>query len=250
MKIALAGTGNVATVLGRLFSRAGHNIVSVSGRNLAHAECLAKELGAKACSFAAIDDADIIIIAVSDGAIEDCAKEIIYKCPMVHTAGSVPSAVLRPFSEQHGVLYPLQSLRKEMEYLPEIPFLVNGSDETVTLVLEELCNSVPAQARRCDDESRRRIHLSAVIVSNFTNHLYALAEKFCNESNTDFSLLHPLIEETATRLKYASPSALQTGPAVRNDATTIDAHLQLLRDDERLREVYAFITNSIRFRLH
>jgi len=44
------------------------------------------------------------------------------------------------------------------------------------------------------DEQRLKFHLNAIFVSNFSNHLYALSEKFCAEEKLDFSLLKPLIK--------------------------------------------------------
>ncbi len=44
MKIVLIGSGNVATVLGRLFKKSGHVIQDVVSKNLDHAKTLADEL--------------------------------------------------------------------------------------------------------------------------------------------------------------------------------------------------------------
>ena len=245
MKIALAGTGNVATVLGRLFKQAGHTIVSVSGRDPVKAAQLASLLGAQSFELPRTSpDAEIIIIAVSDDAINKLLKGR-FSIPVVHTAGSVPSSILAEYGNEYGVIYPLQSLRKEMQHLPEIPFLINGSDEKVMTSLHNLCNSVSLKVVECSDVERLKLHLAAVLVSNFTNHLYQLAEEYSIKNNISFNLLHPLIEETAMRLKHASPSALQTGPAVRNDRKTIEAHLQLLEQDEKLSAVYQFMTKNI-----
>jgi hypothetical protein len=52
-----------------------------------------------------------------------------------------------------------------------------------------------------------------VIVSNFTNHLYALAAEYCKKERTDFSLLVPLIKEVAERIEIYEPESMQTGPA-------------------------------------
>ena len=51
-----------------------------------------------------------------------------------------------------------------------------------------------------NDEERLKLHVAAVIVSNFTNHLYAIAEEFCTSEHVDFNLLKPLIMETANRI--------------------------------------------------
>jgi hypothetical protein len=92
---------------------------------------------------------------------------------------------------------------------------------------------------------RVKLHLAAVMVNNFTNHLYALMETYCREEGLDFHLLLPLIKETASRLDDVSPSKTQTGPAVRNDTTTIEKHLDLLQKYPQLKRMYELFTESI-----
>jgi hypothetical protein len=77
------------------------------------------------------------------------------------------------------------------------------------------------------------------------NHLYALAESYCNNEGINFDLLIPLIKETAERIDFISPSQSQTGPALRNDRTTIEKHLELLKKYPRLKNIYETFTESI-----
>ncbi|HET7361161.1 MAG TPA: DUF2520 domain-containing protein, partial [Salinimicrobium sp.] len=60
-----------------------------------------------------------------------------------------------------------------------------------------------------------------------------------------FEILQPLIQETAEKVKASSPEKMQTGPAVRNDQTTINAHLNLLSSPEE-KEIYTLLTKAIR----
>src|SRR5690242_21497823 len=48
------------------------------------------------------------------------------------------------------------------------------------------------------DEQRMKLHLAAVIVNNFVNHLYAMAEMYCKKEGLDFYLLLPLRSEEHT----------------------------------------------------
>jgi len=95
------------------------------------------------------------------------------------------------------------------------------------------------------DKERMKLHVAAVIVSNFTNHLYKLAEDYCKKEGLDFKQLIPLIEETAQRLKAISPSDTQTGPAVRRDDPTIQQHLSILERYPHLKKIYEMMTESI-----
>src|SRR4051812_9753756 len=129
MKITIIGTGNVATVLGRLLKKAGYEILQVYGRNLTKVEKLADELQSAAChEWSKIDtQAELYLIALSDRALYDLHKNLELRDRLVvHTAGSVPMHILSKVSRNYGVLYPLQTLRKELPVLTEIPLLVDG----------------------------------------------------------------------------------------------------------------------------
>jgi predicted short-subunit dehydrogenase-like oxidoreductase (DUF2520 family) len=87
--------------------------------------------------------------------------------------------------------------------------------------------------------------VAAVVVSNFVNHLYSLAEDYCRKEGLDFKQLLPLIEETASRLKDTLPNEAQTGPAIRHDSETIQKHLELLKTHPQLKNIYVLLTESI-----
>jgi predicted short-subunit dehydrogenase-like oxidoreductase (DUF2520 family) len=248
MNVAIIGSGNTASVLGRLFKQKQYNIVQVASRNVTHAKVLADELGAKHTDMNGLIDitADIYIVAVSDSAITDCLHFLkVDDKPIVHTAGSVSKNILKLASRNYGVLYPLQTLRKEMTDIPEIPLLIDANNETTLSILSDFAHKISQKVKIVDDESRLKIHLAAVVTNNFTNHLYALAENYCKSEHLDFDLLKPLIKETASRIEDLSPSKIQTGPAVRNDVKTIDKHMNLLNDYPELKALYLKLSNSI-----
>jgi predicted short-subunit dehydrogenase-like oxidoreductase (DUF2520 family) len=248
MEIVIIGTGNTATVLGRKLKAAGHKIVQVFGRDSHAASKLAYELGTESTNYWNIvyRDADLYILAVSDIAVEEVLHELrLPDKTIVHTAASVPKNILKGSAEHFGVFYPLQSLKKEVDYVPDIPMVIDASDESTFKTLKLLAHSISSQVVEADDEKRMKLHLAAVIVNNFVNHLYALAEAYCKKEGLDFYLLLPLIAETASRLNDIPPSQSQTGPAIRNDRVTIKRHLELLRDYPELRQFYELFTESI-----
>lgn len=249
MEIVMIGSGNVAAVLGRKFRAAGHNILQVYSRNASEASKLAYEWDTESTNYKSLINpgADVYIIAVSDDAIEDVAGGL--KLPgkvVAHTAASVPKEVLEKVSAHYGVFYPLQSLRKEMPELPDTPVFFDGNDEKSKNILSALARSISAEnVRQADNNERAKLHVAAVIVSNFTNHLYTLAEDYCRQEGLDFSQLLPLITETASRVKEISPRLSQTGPASRHDGETIHRHLELLKDHPQLKNIYILLTESI-----
>lgn len=248
MKIVLIGSGNVATVLGRLIVQKGHSVKQVISQDINNAQKLAAELQASyADTSATVDmDSDLVIISISDSNLEFILSEFKdNRKPVVHTAGGVSKEVLQKYSDNYGVLYPVQSLRREMKEIPRIPFLIDGSSEEMTRFVENFAKTISDEVNRANDEERIRLHLAAVIVCNFTNYMYSIAEDYCKNEKVDFNILKPLIMETAQRVMEHSPSEVQTGPAIRKDIQTMDKHLRLLVKYPKLRTTYLRITDSI-----
>jgi len=248
MNVLLIGSGNTATVFGKLIANAGHRIVQVWSRNQKHADELANQLNAESIKTLKdlTSDAEICIIAVSDLVIPEIADQLRFKKKvLVHTAGSVSMSVLKNSSPNYGVLYPLQSLNKNMVGLPEIPILIDGNSDDVKALLIDFASSFSSKVSLANDETRMQMHLSAVIVSNFSNHLYALTESYCAKHQLNFQLLHLIIAEVANRLGTGSAYDLQTGPARRGDDLTVQKHLHMLKEEPDLQKLYQLFTESI-----
>lgn len=253
MRIVMIGSGNAASVLSRHISEMNHQIVQVYNRTESAGKALAGSLGSVFIDdpHQITDEADLYIVALSDNALFDLSSWLPpLKKLVVHTAGSVSKELLQPVALNYGVLYPLQSLNAAIKSTPSIPFLVDASSPENLAFLYDFAKSLSADVEVASDEDRRAMHLAAVIVNNFTNHLYAVAEKFCEASHINFRLLLPLIGETVNRLEYLPAGRLQTGPAFRNDNSTIDRHLQMLAKHPELAVLYGTLTESIRLFHH
>ena len=248
MKVTIIGSGNVATVLGKMIKNGGHDIVEVAGRNKNEVKKLTAELLAvENYNLDKIEGlSDIYIIAVSDKAINEIASQLrLTNQLVVHTAAAVPANVLEQCSSSYGVIYPLQTLNKEGNTIPPMPLLVNGNNENTTKQLLKFCSQLSENVQVATDEERLKLHLCAVLASNFTNHLFALTQKYCTDNGIDFNLLIPIIEETVNRIKTHNAANVQTGPAIRNDANTLDKHRTLLSDNATLLSLYNALTKSI-----
>ena len=236
-------------MLGRKFKAAGHNIAQIFSRNASAASALAYEFNSESTNYKSMvsKNADVYIIAVSDDAIEEIVQDLYIPGKVVaHTAASVPKEILKTVSAHYGVFYPLQTLRKEMAILPDIPVFFDGSDSLAKSRLEGLAHSIAnVKVVQAGDDDRLKLHIAAVFVSNFVNHLYVLAEEYCEKEGLEFKQLLPLIEETAHRLKTSSPKMSQTGPALRHDKETIEKHLELLKQHPQLKNIYVLLTESI-----
>lgn len=252
MKIVLVGAGNVATILGKVILNAGHEIVQVLNRNENHAKELANLFNASYGSFktTAYKDADIYLLAITDTALYHLDQYVqLGNKLVIHTAGSVSKEVLKNVSSRYGILYPLQSLIKSAEEATEIPLLVDGSNDETRAVIREFAGTLSNNVSMADDQERLKFHVAAVLVNNFTNHLFAIADEFCKKENISFEKLYPLMDETIRRIKHVSPQSVQTGPAIREDIYTLGKHLQILSAHPDLKYLYLKLSESI-LKLH
>lgn len=244
----MLGSGNTATVLCEVIVKAGHDIVQVVSRNEEHAKILASSYFATTAPMKAAElaDADIYIVALNDAALDHIGEIPGLKNKLVvHTAGAVSITALKDCTNTYGVLYPLQTLSKFSEHIPEIPFLVDGNDKETLHRILGFAKSISDKVIEANDTERLNYHVAAVFVSNFTNHLFALAEIFCGKERLDFKTLIPIIEETTLRAKGNSPFLTQTGPAIRDDVFTLNRHLQALTSNPDLKYIYLKLSESI-----
>lgn len=249
MDIVIIGSGNTAAILGRKLKAAGHHIVQIFGRNTMAASDLAYELDTESTNYwnVVTQSAELYIIAVSDIAIEEVLKEFQFsRKTIVHTAAAVSKEILKNASPNYGVFYPLQTLKRDSKHLPDTPIVIDASNEDTFYKLLRLGESISTKVVHGNDEMRLKLHLSAVFCNNFSNHLYRLMEDYCRKENIDFTLLIPLIAETGLRVIEMPPSKAQTGPAIRNDLTTIENHKALLQQHPHLKAFYEMFTESIR----
>ncbi len=192
-----------------------------------------------------IKEADLYIIGIPDDAIAAFSETLPLKNKLVvHTSGSVSMEALSERNRK-GVFYPLQTFSKNREVnFNTIPICIEAKEEADLELLTNLGNSLSEKVVEIDSDERSKLHLAAVFVNNFVNHLYAIGDDILGNNELSFDLLHPLIEETASKVKTLSPSEVQTGPARRGDQKTIEKHLHLLKEGPES-ELYQQLTESL-----
>ncbi len=251
-KTVIIGSGNVATHLALALHAKGENIVQVYSRNMANAKALADRVGE--CSAVSdladvVADADLYIISVKDDAIENIAEVLANKIKsetiVIHTAGSVPLTILSKHVSRAAVLYPMQTFTKSRELdFSQIPCFLEATDADAFCIVEAMARTISNKVFTADSDKRKALHLSAVFACNMVNHCYHLAEHILDEAGLDFSLLYPLISETADKAQTMSPYLAQTGPMVRYDQTVMDRQKAMLHDED-MKEIYEAMARSI-----
>ncbi|MEP0134345.1 MAG: DUF2520 domain-containing protein [Eudoraea sp.] len=245
LSIVLLGTGNLAKHLfDELKDKGNIKIKQVYGRNKKALSYFQKD-ALTTTNFNSIEEASIYIIAVSDDAITTVSEGLINKKGVLtHTSGSVAISAL-PSSARRGVFYPLQTFSaNRVVNFKEVPICVEAENNKDLEVLKKLASSLSGKVLEVSSSQRKDLHLAAVFVNNFTNHLYQIGQEICEKSQISFSVLGPLILETALKIKTLSPQEAQTGPAIRNDNGTIEKHMKSLQNKNH-KDIYSILSNSI-----
>jgi len=250
MRVCIIGAGNVAFHLWKAFSRSPEiQLLPLVVRNEGKARQL---FGSGHPFFVSTDlrglDADLFILAVADQAIEDVLT--IFQFPeqsiVVHTSGSTD---MRLFDQKgfrnYGVIYPLQTLSSGRQVVySDLPFLLEGSDSNVLGHLKSVVSSISHRIQSLNSEDRFHVHLAAVFASNFTNHMLRISNQILAEKGLPADLLEPLAKETLEKALSLGPDLAQTGPAHRNDLSTLNRHLAAL-SEENQREIYQSVSRHI-----
>lgn len=248
--VVIIGAGNLATQLALALAEKGIRIQQVYSHTAKSAKELANKVSTDFTNNLSqlVTDADLYIIAVKDSTILTVLEnlELDENRLIVHTAGSIPMNILEGFSLNYGVFYPLQTFSKSRKInFSDIPICIEANHPGNFLKLEKLGEKLSTSVNQINSEERKTLHLSAVFVNNFVNHLYAIGADILQDKKLDINLLKPLIRETAEKIETLHPLEAQTGPAKRNDRNIINQHLKMLQDHPEFRKIYSFVTESI-----
>ena len=252
MDVSFIGSGNLAWHLAPALDNVGYTVKEVYSQNPKHAASLVGRLyqaDVKASLDFSTSPSDIFIIAVTDDAIRGIAQEIILpeEAILVHTSGSQPLSVLGYAATPNtGVFYPLQTFSKAKKVdFKDIPIFIESDDEDVIKALTKMGKALESKVKRITSHDRKALHVAAVFASNFSNHMLTIAQEIATKNGLDFEVLKPLIAETLNKSLAIDPKKAQTGPAKRGDFEILDNHLEFLKDEPELAEIYKIVSQHI-----
>jgi predicted short-subunit dehydrogenase-like oxidoreductase (DUF2520 family) len=250
--VSFIGSGNLAWHLAPALDNMRYVVREVYSPNPNHAEALTERLyqaEVKATLDFSTSDSKVFIMAVSDDAIADTAREIILPedAILVHTSGSQPISQLQYAATQHlGVFYPLQTFSKSKKVdFKDIPIFIESYTDEAEQALMQIAKSISKEVRKIGSEERKALHVSAVFASNFSNHMLTIAKEIMQQNSLDYDWLKPLITETINKTMYLGPEEAQTGPAKRADLNVLDIHLEFLKEQQSIAEIYKVISQHI-----
>lgn len=247
--VILIGTGRLSQFYARHLPGLGLPIHQVYGRDPVKAGYVASLCGADAVTQwqSLRKGASLYLVLVSDQSIPEVAGNLMLRDELlVHAAGSLPADIFSGLTDHYGVCWPLQTFSEGHYPDPaDIPFIIEASNPLAERKLKAFASCLSPMVQTASFQERQIMHLAAVFVSNFSNHLYAMAEELLATHRLPAHLLAPIIRHTAARVGSQPARQMQTGPAVRFDHAVLESQLSLLSSHPEWAEVYRLLTQSI-----
>lgn len=265
LRVAVIGAGKVGCSLGRyLGESAAVDVVGFCSRDESHArEAVEFAGGAVFVSpVEAAHAANLLLVTTPDTTIADVWDELARTAHagevslrdklVVHCSGALSSSVFagaRELGAHVCSTHPLYAVSSRFDCWRELgraSFTLEGDDWAVDL-MAGLLRARGNQVSRIAAGAKTRYHAAAVMASNLVVGLFDMAAGElvrCGFDRTEAeAALAPLFLGNAEHITADGIEASLTGPAVRGDHTTIDAHLACL--DGRDRQAYQLLTEQL-----
>ncbi len=233
--LALVGPGRAGTTVAAALAARGWRVVAVAGKSpdATSTQAAARRLGAPAVAVEdAARDADLVIVATPDTAIESVAAALAPGVRpdtlVIHLSGARGLDALAALPSRVGALHPLQTMPTVEAGLARLPgswCAIAGDPEVAALAAQLELPPVEVS-----DADRARYHAAACIASN---HLVALLAQVERVSPVPLVALLPLVQASVDHVGTLGAEAALTGPIARGDVDTVRAHLDALPADER-----------------
>ena len=172
------------------------------------------------------DGAELVLLCVPDAAIAEVARATARGPWLAHTSGATPLAALDPHERRFG-LHPLQTFTRERG-----PEQLDGAFAAVTaetdearaagVALAELLGLTPFALA---EERRVLYHAGAAVAANYLVTLHRAASLLFAAAGAPAEGLTPLMRRTIEN------GFELTGPIARGDWSTVDAHVDAIRQE-------------------
>lgn len=246
-RIIVAGSGRLAAALLGSPALLHHRYVELYARNPIRAHALLQQY--HCLPYREDNDQEaVVLLCVNDQSLEETAARFRHVAKvMVHFSGT--SALPDNGNNDSAVLWPVHSFSdSEAPVWNNIPWITEFRGSEALHFADDFLGALGCRSNTLNLEQRRELHLAAVVMNNFANHLATLAFDWCKSQQLPVEALHHLSEQTFSRLRFVSPEVAQTGPARRGDELTIEHHLHMLEGKVDLQEIYRIFSKQIRER--
>jgi predicted short-subunit dehydrogenase-like oxidoreductase (DUF2520 family) len=247
--LGIIGGGRAAWAFGSAWVRAGWPIAGINLREGSESPA-AKLLGVPAVSRDdLIPGSDLLLVAVSDRAIEEIAEQMSVPPDkaIFHASGSLPAEVLR-----HPAAFSIHPFRA----LPPVgqpvdlegALLVYEGADTLFELAGELARRVGARIQRLTAARKPLYHAAAVLAANDVAALLDLSESILREIGLEGPLdgdVAALAETAIVNWLSNEGPARFTGPVVRRDIEVLRRHRQALGPSSERARLYGALAMEI-----
>ena len=263
-RINIIGCGRAAGSLARLWLEArSARIGQVLNSSLASSQAAVEGLGAgeAVSTFEDLGPADIWLIGTGDDRIRSAAEDLaacgvaLDGALLFHLAGRFGLEVLQVLDAPNvflAALHPVRSLSGAPLSLQEFSgtACVAEGPETSLQRLEPLVTSIGGTWLPVAAIDRGLYHASVSVISNITKAVAWKAQKWQQKaglpSETAAAVTHQLLHSTMEDLFRSGARQSITGPVVRGDTSTVEAHLAALgRSHPEDVEIYRVLARAV-----
>ena len=248
LEIGFIGAGKVGKALGLYFNSHGLKISGYYSKTAKSAqEAAMLTASAKFSSIRDLANSSIIIfIAVPDQVLEKLDYEasvlindhcISNEKTWIHVSGAHPSDILAGLKSAGcavGSLHPLQSFGDPFDSADRLEkawFTIEGTEKAIQ-VSKTILDQTGGKYSLIEAENKPLYHAGACAISNFLVTLLEsgirLFEAAGMKREDIIQAIEPLIDATLSNVREKGPIEALTGPIVRGDFNTINAHMQTL----------------------
>jgi predicted short-subunit dehydrogenase-like oxidoreductase (DUF2520 family) len=252
IRVGIVGNGNLAWHWLKMLQKSPYQVCKIYCRNKQARNNLSLQFKIKAATSLSelAQECNIIILCVSDDAINNVAKKLNSTNKdkiILHCSGSKPLSEIPKGKYQRGVIYPLMTftVNDKIKY-SEIPFFIEAENKKTLDTIRNFIKSISRKIYLSGSLQRKKIHLAAVIASNFSNHLLSLSHQYLEKNKIlPGEMLNALLKQNLKKSFKMGPYAAQTGPAKRGDKKVLKEHAMLLKQNKALLKIYQMLSHSI-----
>jgi len=230
-KVAIIGAGVVGQTFAKLLAEQLQYTVTLGARS------------GDVSMQAAAQDADIVLITVSDSAIQTVCQDLVAAnaikadAVVAHCSGALTSEILQSHAGPTASIHPLQTFPNVEAALPKVAgtYCYCEGNEQALQTLKPLISALQMQPVTIQAKNKPLYHAAAVMACNNLVALMECALQLGEAAEIDrdvmWKSLKPLIDATIENIDQQGTKKALTGPVARGDVETLRLHLQEMREN-------------------
>jgi predicted short-subunit dehydrogenase-like oxidoreductase (DUF2520 family) len=250
-KLSIIGSGHVAKTLGRLWhGRQCVLLLDVLSRSSDNARTACEFIGVGRAvqDYAALEQADIYLIATPDDQIAACCERlansgrILSGTVVFHCSGALPASVLQPALACGALVasvHPIRSFALPEQVAASFAGTWCGmeGDAQALAVVAPLFEAIGAHCIAIDPDAKTLYHAAAVFASNYLVTVIDVGLQAYGQAGVPpevaMKLMEPLVRKTVDQVFDAGTAAALSGPIARGDMATVERQAQALNEWNR-----------------